>query len=65
MDNNIANKARLLVLTSTFPRWYNDSEPGFVYELSRRLTDEFNIIVLAPRSPGAKDAEVMAGMSGG
>ncbi|WP_045217648.1 glycosyltransferase [Desulfonatronovibrio magnus] len=62
MDNNDGNKAGILVLSSTFPRWHNDSEPGFVYELSRRLANKFNITVLAPRSPGAKDEEVMAGM---
>ena len=62
MDNNVGSKTKVLVLTSTFPRWHNDSEPGFVFELSRRLTDKFSITVLAPRSPGAKDEEVMAGM---
>ena len=62
MENNVGNKAGILVLTSTFPRWHNDSEPGFVFELSRRLTDKFSITVLAPRSPGAKDEEVMDGM---
>ena len=62
MDNNAGSKIKVLVLTSTFPRWHNDTEPGFVFELSRRLADRFNITLLAPRSPGAKDEEVMAGM---
>jgi hypothetical protein len=34
---------RLLVLTSTFPRWRDDPEPAFVHELARRLTDGFDI----------------------
>jgi hypothetical protein len=59
MDDNVANKTRLLVLTSTFPRWENDPEPAFVYKLSRRLADKFSITVLVPRSPGAKDEEVI------
>ena len=50
MDNNVGNKTRVLVLTSTFPRWKNDPEPAFVYELSRRLSDKFNVKVFAPRS---------------
>ncbi len=47
----------LLVLSSTFPRWPNDKEPPFVYELSRRLTQYFNVIVLAPHCEGAKRME--------
>jgi hypothetical protein len=62
MDDNADNIPRVLVLSSTFPRWLNDSEPGFVFELSRRLTGKYRVTVLAPRSPGAKDEEVMAGM---
>ncbi|NEX16522.1 MAG: glycosyltransferase family 4 protein [Halochromatium sp.] len=53
-------KPRLLVLTSTFPRWRDDPEPPFVFELSRRLTDRFEITMLAPRSPGSLEQEVMA-----
>ena len=40
-------KPRLLVLTSTFPRWHGDHEPAFVFELARRLTDRFAVTVLA------------------
>jgi len=56
------NKPSLLVLTSTFPRWENDPEPAFVYELSRRLCLSFDVTVLAPRAPGSKDRENMAGL---
>lgn len=62
MTRNMSKLPRILVLTSTFPRWENDPEPAFVYELSRRVADEYNITVLAPRSPGAKDQETMDGM---
>lgn len=55
-------KQRLLVLTSTFPRWPNDSEPPFVFELSRRLIDVFDVTVLAPRSPGSLSYEIMDGL---
>jgi len=46
-------KPRLLVLTSTFPRWPGDKEPPFVYELSKRLTTDYEVHVLAPHAPGA------------
>jgi len=52
----------LLVLTSTFPRWRGDSEPPFVFELSRRLADRFDVVVLAPHAPGAALSESMAGI---
>ncbi len=53
------DKKRLLVFASTFPRWKNDTLPPFVYELSKRLTDTFDVSVLVPSYPGAKDFEVM------
>ncbi len=56
-------KPKLLVVTSTFPRWQNDTDPPFVYELSRRLTDTFAVTVHAPYYHGAKTREVMDGMS--
>jgi len=52
-------KKKLLVFASTFPRWKNDTIPPFVYELSRRLTGEFDVSILAPMFPGAKKDEVM------
>lgn len=56
------SKPALLVLTSTFPRWEGDHEPPFVYELARRLTDRFDVTVLAPHAPGAHHREIMAGV---
>ena len=47
-------KKKILVLSSTFPRWANDHEPPFVYELSSRLTDQYDIHVLAPHTSGSK-----------
>jgi glycosyltransferase involved in cell wall biosynthesis len=62
MKNNTNNRPRVLVMTSTFPRWENDSEPAFIYELSRRLTSAFDITVLSPHSPGSARQERMAGL---
>lgn len=55
-------RPRVLVMTSTFPRWENDAEPAFVFELSRRLASDYDITVLAPRAPGSLREEQMAGL---
>ena len=52
----------LLVLASTYPRWMGDPEPGFVHELSRRLTGFYRVIVLCPHAPGALFQEIMDGV---
>jgi glycosyltransferase involved in cell wall biosynthesis len=46
-------RLRLLVLTSTYPRWAGDPEPGFVHELSRRLAERFDVRVIGPHAAGA------------
>jgi glycosyltransferase involved in cell wall biosynthesis len=54
---------KILVLASTFPRWKNDSEPGFVYFLSELLVKKgYDICVLVPHFPGAKKFEKMEGL---
>lgn len=53
---------RVLVLTSTFPRWEGDHEPPFVYELCRRLSRRFEVLVLAPHAAGAARRETMDGV---
>jgi glycosyltransferase involved in cell wall biosynthesis len=46
-------RPRLLVLASTYPRWRDDPEPGFVHELCKRLADRFDVTALVPDAPGA------------
>ena len=55
-------RPRLLVLASTYPRWAGDHEPGFVHELSRRLLDHFEVLVLTSRAPGASEHEWLDGV---
>lgn len=62
MTDAAVQRPRLLVLSSTFPRWLDDPEPAFVFELARRLTDRFEITVLAPHAPGSRTQEVMDGV---
>jgi glycosyltransferase involved in cell wall biosynthesis len=56
-------KPRLLVLTSTYPRWPGDPEPGFVHELAKRLVVQFEVTVVAPHARGALSREVLDGVS--
>lgn len=58
----IPRKPRLLVLTSTYPRWADDPEPGFVHELTRRLVGDFEIEVIGPHAAGALAEEVIDGV---
>ncbi len=55
-------KPKLIVVTSTFPRWKNDTDPPFVYELSKRLAYTFDVTIHTPHYPGAKTKEMMDGM---
>ncbi len=55
-------KKKLLVLSSTYPRWADDCEPGFVHELCKRLTDSFDVTVLCPHAPGAQCNSKMDGV---
>ncbi len=52
-------KPKLLVVASTFPRWQGDADPPFVYELSKRLTNAFEVHVITPYYPGAEKEETI------
>ena len=52
----------LLVLASTYPRWENDHEPGFVHELAKRLGGDFRVLALVPSAPGALGRETLDGV---
>ncbi len=55
-------KSKILVLTTTFPRWRGDTDPPFVFDLCRRLVRDFDITVLAPHFPGSRTEEEMDGI---
>lgn len=61
MKQNTAPRT-ILVLASTFPRWKDDVEPPFVYELCRRLSKTFSVHVLAPHASGAAVEDQMEGI---
>ena len=54
------SSTRVLVLTSTFPRWNGDEQPPFVYELSYRYKSPVH--VLCPHAKDAAQFEIMDGM---
>ncbi len=59
----MSNKS-LLVVTTTFPRWKNDTTPPFVFELCRRLKNQgFEIDVLAPHCNKASKHEKLDGIN--
>lgn len=49
----MTQKKTILVLASTYPRWKNDHEPGFIHELCKRLTTQFHVIALVPDATDA------------
>ena len=53
---------RILVITSTFPRWKDDEDPPFVFELCNRLRAHYQVNVLAPHCPGSKTEEYLSGI---
>jgi glycosyltransferase involved in cell wall biosynthesis len=50
----VKKKKRLLIVTSTFPRWKDDEDPPFIFELCNRLKTDYTIHVLAPHFPGSR-----------
>ena len=56
-------KKKLLVLTTTYPRWQGDTEPAFVHYLSRNMQDVFEVHVLTPHTVKAKLTETLEGVN--
>lgn len=55
-------RKKLLILSSTYPRWLGDPEPGFVHELAKRLTPQFDVRVLGPHARDAAVQETLEGV---
>lgn len=51
------NKKNVLVVASGFPTRLDDFYSRFIYDLSRGLTEDFNMIVSAPYTQGVKKKE--------
>ena len=61
-DRCLKQPKRLLVLSSTYPRWAEDSEPSFVHDLCRRLGAGMDVTVLCPGAMGAATVENLDGV---
>jgi len=48
---------KILLTTSTFPRWKEDSEPPFISDMAQALSRYFKVFVLVPHAKGAKKKE--------
>ena len=59
---NETSKPKVLMLTSTLPRWEGDTEPRFVLDLAKHLSKDFDIELLAPHATGAARREVLEGV---
>lgn len=53
---------KILVLTSTYSRWKDDTEPKFVDNLCHYLSRHNEVHVIAPHSPGIPREEVLDGI---
>ena len=59
----LANKKKVLMTTSTFPRWEKDTEPRFILDLAKAMNQLYDVTVLAPATAGAKDSEILEGVN--
>ena len=57
------NKPKILVLTSSYPKWAGDINGNFVYELSNRLKNNYEIHILAPSFKGSLSYEEIDGLT--
>lgn len=56
-------KQTILIVTSTYPRWFGDSTPDFVKQMAERIASrETEVHVLAPHTKGAKRKEETNGV---
>ena len=62
MKGKSEEKKQLLIVTSTFPRWEDDEDPPFIFELCNRLKKDYTIHVLAPHFPGSRRKAIFSGI---
>lgn len=61
-EDATGSRPGLLVLSSTYPRWAGDHEPGFVHELCKRLQRWFEVTVVTSQAPGSQTRECLDGV---
>ena len=53
---------KILITASTFPRWKDDTEPRFILDYAKAMTKYYEVHVMVPMAPGAKEEENMEGV---
>lgn len=55
-------KKKLLITASTFPRWEGDTEPRFILDYAKAISEYYDVTVLVPAAVGAKEREILEGV---
>lgn len=53
---------KMLITGSTFPRWEGDTEPRFILDYAKAMSQYYDVTVLVPACPNAADEEVLEGV---
>lgn len=53
---------KILIVASTFPRWAGDTEPRFILDYAKAIAQYYNVTILVPSAPQAKDHEYIEGI---
>ncbi len=59
----MSKRKKLLITASTFPRWDGDTEPRFILDYAQAMTEYYDVTVLAPAAPGAKEYEKLGAVN--
>lgn len=54
---------KVLITASTFPRWEGDTEPRFVLDFAKAISQKYEITILTPWAEGALEQEVLEGIN--
>ena len=54
---------KILITASTFPRWDGDTEPRFILDYAKSMQKYYDVSVLVPSCPNAKDNEIIEGVN--
>jgi glycosyltransferase involved in cell wall biosynthesis len=60
MNSPTGTRKKILITTSTFPRWQGDTDPPFVFDLAIRLKETYDILVLCPHAAALQTSEIVA-----
>lgn len=55
-------KKKILITASTFPRHKDDTEPRFILDYAKAMSNYYDVTVLAPAAVGAKESEDLEGV---